>query len=759
MSAWRMTSASLLRATPAFRPLVACLLACTLVRSAEVLADDAAIAEVPVVFKAGDPLSVEDLTAKFSKSVVVVTFSGRDGKQQGLGSGFILSSDGLIGTNLHVIGEARPISVKTQDGKEYAVTEVHASDRRFDLAILKIDAKGLPALDLGDSSTLVQGGQVVTIGNPVGLKYSVVTGVISGRREIDGMPMLQIAMPIEPGNSGGPLLDMRGRVHGIITLKSLVTRNLGFAVEINAMKPLLAKPNPIAMPRWLTIGTLDPHEWQPLFGSNWRQRAGRIQVDGAGNGIGRRSLAVYQDEVPKGPFEVAVSLKLSDEDGAAGLIFHSDGGEKHYGFYPSGGKLRFSRFDGADVFNWQVLKEFKTDHYRSGEWNVLKVRIDGTKYQCFVNDESVLEITDGQYVAGKVGLAHFRQTKAEFRGFRVAGTIPRSRPSDEAVRRIGEFVADISVKRPPKLDLVEKVTAEGDVGAAVLRERARMLEQQAERLRQLARTAQQQRARDELRKLTEKKEDEFDLLHAALLIAKIDNDELDVDAYLRSVDRIAADVKKSVPPDATEDARLAALNKLLFEELGFHGSRTDYYNKSNSYLNEVIDDREGLPITLAILYIDLARRVGANVVGVGLPGHFLTRYEPKTGAPRIVDVFERGKTLTRDEAVKIVTDAGRTFDDEYLATQSKSKILIRMLRNLMGIARDAQDAESMLQYVESVLVLDPLSAEDRWFRAALRYQTGRTEESLADVDWLLDREPPGVDLARVRQLKAILQEP
>lgn len=721
-------------------------------------AEEPAVAETPAAPRAGDALSVEELTARFSKSVVVVTFQGRDGKQQGLGSGFILSPDGLIGTNLHVIGEARPISVKTLDGKEYAVTEIHANDRRFDLAVLKVDAKGLPALELGDSSKLAQGEQVATIGSPVGLKYSVVAGVMSGRREIDGMPMLQLAMPIEPGNSGGPLLDMRGRVHGIITLKSLVTRNLGFAVEINALKPLLEKPNPIPMPRWLTIGTLDPREWLPLFGSNWRQRAGRIQVDGAGNGIGRRSLAVYQDDVPKGAYEVAVSMKLSDEDGAAGLIFHSDGAEKHYGFYPSGGKLRFSRFDGADVFNWQVLKEFKSDHYRPGDWNTLKVRIDGNKYKCFVNDESVLEISDGQYITGKVGLAHFRQTKAEFKGFRIAVSIPPSRPSEESVERIAKFVADIAVKRPPKLELIEKVTAEGDVGAVVLRERARLLEQQAERLRQLARASQQQRARDQLKKLVEKKDAEFDLLHAALLIAKIDNDELDVEAYLRSVERMAAEVKKSLPADAAEEARLAALNKHLFDELGFHGSRTDYYNKSNSYLNEVIDDREGLPITLAVLYIDVARRVGANVVGVGMPGHFLTRYEPKGGEAHIVDVFERGKKLTREEAIKMVTDAGRTFDDEYLATQTGTQILIRMLRNLMGIARDAQDAESMLQYVETVLVLDPLSAEDRWFRAALRYQTGRSEESLADVEWLLDREPPGIDLSRVRQLKGILQD-
>ena len=98
--------------------------------------------------------------------------------------------------------------------------------------------------------------------------------------------MIQLAMPVEPGNSGGPLLDRFGRVHGILTLKSAVTENLGFAMPVNALKPLIAKPNPISMAKWLTIGAIDPDDWTIVFGGRWRQRAGRILVDGAGNGFG-----------------------------------------------------------------------------------------------------------------------------------------------------------------------------------------------------------------------------------------------------------------------------------------------------------------------------------------------------------------------------------------------------------------------------------------------------------------------------------------
>ncbi|MEE3219487.1 MAG: trypsin-like peptidase domain-containing protein, partial [Planctomycetota bacterium] len=183
--------------------------------------------------------SVEKLVKAARPSVVVVSFTGRDGKQQGVGTGFIISPDGMIATNYHVIGEARPIKVQLADGSEHKVTEVHASDRKLDLALIKIDAGDLPVLKLGDSSGLKQGQLVAALGNPVGLKHSVVSGVVSGVREIDGRKMIQLAIPLEGGNSGGPLLDMEGRVHGILTMKSLVTANLGFAVAINHLKPLI----------------------------------------------------------------------------------------------------------------------------------------------------------------------------------------------------------------------------------------------------------------------------------------------------------------------------------------------------------------------------------------------------------------------------------------------------------------------------------------------------------------------------------------
>jgi serine protease Do len=201
-------------------------------------------------------LSVEQLAERAKNSIVVVTVTGRDGKSHGLGTGFVVSPEGLIATNLHVIGEARPISVELKDGTKYPVKAVFASDRKLDLALVQIDAKDLPALPLatGDDAAIRQGQPIVVLGNPQGLRHSLVSGVVSGSRKIDEREMIQLAIPIEPGNSGGPVLDMRGRVLGVVTMKSLVTDNLGFAMPIGNLQPLMEKPNTVPIDRWLSAG-------------------------------------------------------------------------------------------------------------------------------------------------------------------------------------------------------------------------------------------------------------------------------------------------------------------------------------------------------------------------------------------------------------------------------------------------------------------------------------------------------------------------
>ena len=145
-------------------------------------------AEVPAKSDAAGKTegSIEAVAAKSKPAIVVITFQGRDGQRLGLGSGFIISPDGLVATNLHVIGEGRPISVQLADGRTFEPTVVEGYDRKFDLALLRIDAKDLPTVSLGDEKTLKQGQSVVALGNPLGLKHSLFSGLVSGNREIEG---------------------------------------------------------------------------------------------------------------------------------------------------------------------------------------------------------------------------------------------------------------------------------------------------------------------------------------------------------------------------------------------------------------------------------------------------------------------------------------------------------------------------------------------------------------------------------------------
>jgi serine protease Do len=702
--------------------------------------------------------TVQQLADKVRDAIVVITFAGRDGNRQGLGTGFVIDKRGLIATNLHVLGEGRPIEVQTASGKDLPVKAIHASDRGLDLAIVEVDAGELPALDLGDSDQLAQGEPILVMGNPHGLKHSVVSGVVSGRREIDGRKMIQLAMPVEPGNSGGPVLDRQGRVVGIVTLKSAVTDNLGFAVEVNALRPLVAKPNPVALERWLTIGTIDRKSWQPLFGARWQQRGGRILVDGLGAGFGGRSLLLSNSPLPELPFELAVSVKLDEEAGAAGLVFHADGGDRHYGFYPSSGKLRLSRFEGPDVFSWQVLAEKPSDAYVPGQWNRLRVRIEKDKLSCFVNGALVIESSDDTWTSGRVGVAKFRTTQAEFRRFAVAKQLPGENSDREALAKLSEKIDQLPTLSASQAESLGSLSADRplDVEAALLA-RAKELDTRARELRLMATDVRLAAVVKELEQAAGPQVPSIDLARAALIIARLDEEDVEVESYLGYVDRMAEEIRGKLPPDATETQKLAALNDYLFQEQGFHGSRTDYYHRANSYLSRVLDDREGLPITLSVLYMELAARLGVKVEGVGLPAHFVVRHVPNAGEPQLIDVFDGAKSLSREQAEKLVLEmTGELPEDEDFRAVTARQILQRILQNLLGIAQRSAtgpDRESIHRYTSALVALDPSLVRERGLRAVVRWETGRRDAAVADLQTILDAKPEGIDLDELRNMQ------
>jgi S1-C subfamily serine protease len=174
-------------------------------------------------------------------AIVSIVMSDKDHKPLAQGSGFVVSQDGIIVTNYHVIAQGTSAVIKLPDGAFYAVDGVLASDKARDIAVIKAHGQNFRTLTLGNSDRVQVGEEVVAIGNPLSLESTVSNGIVSGIRAVeeDGSNYLQITAPISPGSSGGPLFNMAGEVVGITTMYLKGGENLNFAVPINQAKPLL----------------------------------------------------------------------------------------------------------------------------------------------------------------------------------------------------------------------------------------------------------------------------------------------------------------------------------------------------------------------------------------------------------------------------------------------------------------------------------------------------------------------------------------
>ena len=715
--------------------------------------------EVPApAEEAGVPLTVAEIAERAKASLVVISVEGRGRGGSAQGSGFVVDASGIIATNLHVLVQARPVTVCFADGREFPVTEVVASNRQLDLALIRIEADNLQALPLALDGEPRQGSRVAAMGAPQGLDFSIVDGVVSSLREIDGNKMIQVAMPIEQGNSGGPLLDEQGRVVGVVTLKSTLSDNIGFAMPSSALQLLIEKPNPITMRNWLTIGTLDPDRWETIMGAQWTQRSGRILVREMGAGFGGRSLCLQKAEVQDESYEVAVDVRLDDEAGAAGLVFASDGGDVHYGFYPTGGRLRLTRFEGPSVYDWTILEQLDVADYRPGEWNRLRVRVEPDQLRCFVNGKEVLVSGDTVLRGGRVGLCKFRQTEAEFARFRVGPDLSEPRLSDDLQAQLEESVVRLLAgeENPLGGELAGKLAAVPEGSRAALLREAEQLAAGAARLREMAEGIHRDSVASALRQELGK-QNGGDLARAALLLARLDHPELEIEPYLETLDRMAQRVRRLAGKKPNQKTLLKALRIHLFEEQGFHGSRFDYDNPSNSHLNEVLDDREGIPISLALVWLETGRRAGIRgLAGIGMPGHFVVaRTSPKDGDPvEYMDVFDGAAPLAEADLELLAAQAtgGGPLLDEFLEPATSQEILVRMLRNLVGVSIENPDHSVPLRYLDLVLALDPEAHGDRFARAGLRYRNGDKEGSREDIEAILAAEPEDMNLGELRRL-------
>ncbi len=256
--------------------------------------------------------------------------------------------------------------------------------------------------------------------------------------------------------------------------------------------------------------------------------------------------------------------------------------------------------------------------------------------------------------------------------------------------------------------------------------------------------------------------EQFSLAEACLLIAEDQYPGLDIAACVAKLDAMAATVRGRLAADAPAEQKVAALNFHLFGELRFCGNADAYYDPRNSYLNEVLERRTGIPITLSIVYLEVGRRLGLQLQGVSFPGHFLVRLRLKQGS-LVLDPFARGEPCSETELRARLGQAlpadrpARLGLERYLEPATPREIVARVLRNLKGIYLKSAKLEPALAVMHRMLLVVPESAEELRDRGLVHAQLECFRPALADLQNYLRRRPDAPDAsdihARVVELR------
>jgi regulator of sirC expression with transglutaminase-like and TPR domain len=241
---------------------------------------------------------------------------------------------------------------------------------------------------------------------------------------------------------------------------------------------------------------------------------------------------------------------------------------------------------------------------------------------------------------------------------------------------------------------------------------------------------------------------------AALLLARTEYPDLDLPAQLARLDALAARAK--CDPSQPPPANIANLNQLLFEEENFSGNEAEYDDPRNSYLNDVLDRKLGIPITLSLVYQEVARRRGLPVVGVSFPGHFIVKYLAESGEI-LLDPYHRGAILSLqdcEEKLKAQFGADAEFRLSFLMASSPKQTLTRMLNNLKGSYFRRKNFPKVLMMIEMALAIDASSRQEIHDRGMIYFLLRRYDKAMGDLQAYLKASPP--DDPQIREVRTMM---
>ena len=244
------------------------------------------------------------------------------------------------------------------------------------------------------------------------------------------------------------------------------------------------------------------------------------------------------------------------------------------------------------------------------------------------------------------------------------------------------------------------------------------------------------------------------LARAALLVAEGQYPGLDIEDYLARIDGYARELQERLGDDAGHTERLGALNQYLFQELGFAPDTDNYYDPRNSFLNEVLERRRGIPLSLSILYIAVGRRLGLDLRGVSFPGHFLVKCAVDGGVV-VLDPYYRGLSLSLEDLQKRLREVrggevSRAIVSEMLVSAAPREVMVRMLRNLKSIYLKAQQYNDALAVLEWIVPLAPGEHEEVRDRGIVYQELECFRAALADFERYIAHAPRAADAEAIR---------
>lgn len=248
-------------------------------------------------------------------------------------------------------------------------------------------------------------------------------------------------------------------------------------------------------------------------------------------------------------------------------------------------------------------------------------------------------------------------------------------------------------------------------------------------------------------------EEEIDLDQTALILASTEYPELDITQETAVLDSLAAGAARRLGDLRDPLSSVNTLSEYLFDEVGFRGNQNTYYDPRNSYLNEVLARRLGIPITLSLIYIETGRRLNIPLLGVGMPGHFVVRHRDLEDL--LVDPFHGGILLTEKECADRVNQATQNeivWNQRYLSPISNRDFITRMVRNLKSAYFNRQDYDRTLRVIDWLLLVQPEVVQERRDRGIVNYQIGNYTQALNDLRFYIASSPCPEDLETIQGL-------